>query len=297
MSAVVLWTANDARVVAVAPSRRISGCAQWWPVRTQTPSRPRISPTSCGCAPSSANDTSAPRSEAFDRAVERRAPGTSASRASASATSACSCARICSIPISAIQSTADPKPDRLGDLRRAGLELPRQVGPRRLGVADHLDHVAAADERRHLARAAPAARAGRRSRSDRTPCGPSRRRSRRRSPAGRPAAAGPPASRRSPPPRRPRGRARVISATGLIVPSTFETWTTASSFGPRDEQPLERLEVELAVVEHRHVSELRPAVGTQQLPGDDVRVVLHLGQHHEVAGAARSGGPTCRRRG
>ena len=36
-------------VVAATPRRRISGCAQWWPARTQTPSRPRISATSCGC--------------------------------------------------------------------------------------------------------------------------------------------------------------------------------------------------------------------------------------------------------
>ena len=46
------------------PRRFISGCAQWWPARTQTPSRPRISATSCGWTPSSANETSAPRRSA-----------------------------------------------------------------------------------------------------------------------------------------------------------------------------------------------------------------------------------------
>ena len=50
---------------------------------------------------------------------------------------------------------ADPvdrsaEPDRLGDLRGPGLELPRQVGPRRLVRRDGADHVPAADERRHL---------------------------------------------------------------------------------------------------------------------------------------------------
>ena len=36
------------------PRRRISGWAQWWPARTQTPAEPRISATSCGWTPSSA---------------------------------------------------------------------------------------------------------------------------------------------------------------------------------------------------------------------------------------------------
>ena len=49
------------------------------------------------------------------------------------------------------------------------------------------------------------------------------------------------------------------------------------------QQPFERLGVELAVVDDRHVGELGSAVGAQQLPGDDVGVVLHLGQHHQIA--------------
>ena len=51
----------------------MSGCAQWWPARTQTPSRPRISATSCGWTPSSANETSAPRALGVGRAVDRQA--------------------------------------------------------------------------------------------------------------------------------------------------------------------------------------------------------------------------------
>ena len=51
----------------------------------------------------------------------------------------------------------DAEPDRLGDLGRAGLELPGQVGPGRLGLTDGADHVAAADERGHpLEQLAPA---------------------------------------------------------------------------------------------------------------------------------------------
>jgi hypothetical protein len=37
-----------------------------------------------------------------------------------------------------------------GDLRRAGLKLPRQVCPRRFVGSNGADHVAAAYERRHL---------------------------------------------------------------------------------------------------------------------------------------------------
>src|SRR5215204_1363389 len=58
----VVWTAKLAREVAATPRRRISGCAQWWPARMQTPSRPRISETSCGCAPSMLNASAPPRS-------------------------------------------------------------------------------------------------------------------------------------------------------------------------------------------------------------------------------------------
>jgi hypothetical protein len=50
---------------------------------------------------------------------------------------------------------ADPidrraKPDRLGDLRGPGFELPGQVGPRRFVGGNGPNHVTAPDERRHL---------------------------------------------------------------------------------------------------------------------------------------------------
>jgi hypothetical protein len=49
------------------------------------------------------------------------------------------------------------------------------------------------------------------------------------------------------------------------------------------EQPLHGIEVELAVLEHRHVRKLGLAVLAEQLPRDDVRVMLHLGEHDEIA--------------
>ena len=56
---------------------------------------------------------------------------------------------------------------------------------------------------------------------------------------------------------------------------------TASELGPARERGVERVEVEQPVVGDRHPGQL----AAQQLPRDDVRVVLHLGEHHEVAGA------------
>ena len=43
-----LWAQIEARAVAGTPKRSISGWAQWWPVRTATPSWSRIVPTSWG---------------------------------------------------------------------------------------------------------------------------------------------------------------------------------------------------------------------------------------------------------
>ena len=61
-SALVLYIANDARHVAVTPSRSISGWAQWWPARTATPERSMMVEMSCGCRPSMLNETIAPLS-------------------------------------------------------------------------------------------------------------------------------------------------------------------------------------------------------------------------------------------
>ena len=70
-----------ARAVAATPSRSISGWAQWWPARTATPWRSRISDTSWACTPSSSKETGPTRSDPGDGPKTRR-PGTSATRAS-----------------------------------------------------------------------------------------------------------------------------------------------------------------------------------------------------------------------
>ena len=105
---------------------------------------------SCGCAPSSANETSAPRSAAAGGPCTTR-PGTSdARRSSASPVTASSWARTCSIPSARSQSTAAPSP-----IASAIWEVPasnfhgRSVHVDSL-AADRADHVTTADERRHL---------------------------------------------------------------------------------------------------------------------------------------------------
>ena len=147
------------------------------------------------------------------------------------------------------------EPDRLGDLGGAGLELAGQLGPGRARLEHLPDHVPAADERRHLLQqlAPPVqhADAGR----ARRPCGRSTRRSRRRSPAGRRGSAAPPGCRRSRPSAPAAWARRVISATGLIVPSTFETCATQTSLGLALEQPVVGVEVERAILQHRDVLE------------------------------------------
>src|SRR4051812_43689819 len=105
----VLCTANDARLVAPTPKRFMSGCAQWWPARMQTPCAPRISATSCGCTPSTVNETSAPRSAASS-GPWIATPGTAVRRSIAYAARSCSCSRTASIPIDDRKSTAAPRP-------------------------------------------------------------------------------------------------------------------------------------------------------------------------------------------
>ena len=105
--------------------------------------RPRISPTSCGWAPSSANETSAPRSAGV-RAVDRQ-PGHLGERVE----------RVRGDRLLVGADRLDPErvepvdggaePDRLGDLRGARLELPRQVRPTSTRSKSTVrDHVAAA---------------------------------------------------------------------------------------------------------------------------------------------------------
>ena len=75
-------------------------------------------------------------------------------------------------------------------------------------------------------------------------------------------------------------------STGLIVPSVFETRLFATTLTlPRDGDLVERVELQLAEVVDRDVRELGAGLLGDELPRDEVRVVLELGDHDDVAGA------------
>ena len=63
------------------------------------------------------------------------------------------------------------------------------------------------------------------------------------------------------------------------------------------ERGLELVEQQLAVVVDPDPVDLGADALGQLLPGNDVGVVLHLGQHDPVAGADVGGAPGCGRRG
>jgi hypothetical protein len=51
------------------------------------------------------------------------------------------------------------------------------------------------------------------------------------------------------------------------------------------QEHVQRLEIERTILLDGHVLQLGLAVLAEDLPGDDVGVVLHLGQHHQIPGA------------
>lgn len=174
--------------------------------------------------------------------------------------------------------------DRLGDLGRAGLELPREIGPRGRVRANGADHVTATDERRHLLeqRAAPV--------EDTDAGRPVRLMARPRVEVGidHPQVDGNLGNRLGPvdEDRRAGGvraahdvRHRIDGADDVRDVNECEEFRLAC------EEAIECVEIELSVVPHGYVGELGAAVGGEQLPGNDVRVVLHLGQDDEVTGA------------
>ena len=149
MSAGVLWTANDARVVALVPEpahQRLGAVmagAHADPLAAED-----LADVVRVCALELERDQGAAVG-GVGRAMNREAgdlaqPGE----------------RLADEPELVLADPLDPErgdpvdrgaeADRLGDLRGARLELPRQVGPGRLVGRDGPDHVAAADERRHL---------------------------------------------------------------------------------------------------------------------------------------------------
>ena len=85
--------------------------------------------------------------------------------------------------------------------------------------------------------------------------------------------------------RRPRAPAGIISATGLIVPSTFETWANATTRRARREQPVEARRCRGARRRATGTAtQARAPVAAGHLPRDQVRVMLHLGDEDLVAG-------------
>ena len=67
------------------------------------------------------------------------------------------------------------------------------------------------------------------------------------------------------------------------MPSVFETWVNATSFGLEPQEDLEDVEAEDAVVGDRDELEVAVALLDEELPRDEVGVVLHLGQDDRVA--------------
>ena len=80
-------------------------------------------------------------------------------------------------------------------------------------------------------------------------------------------------------------------ATGVIVPSTLLIAVNANALAPC-EQLVEVGEVELAVGGERHPPQLDAELGGEHVPRHDVGVVLHVREHHDVAGVQV--GPTPR---
>ena len=68
-----------------------------------------------------------------------------------------------------------------------------------------------------------------------------------------------------------------------MVPSEFETWTTATILVRSVRRLVEQIHPQLARVGDRNHLELRALLLADELPRDDVRVVLHLGDEHFVA--------------
>ncbi len=171
-----------ARAVAPTPRQRISGCAQWWPARMQTPSRPSSSATSWGWMPSIVNEASAAARVGRRRGPTTRSPATSARPLEQRARSAPARARArapCRAPRGSRPRRRGRPPRRSSGCRPRTSTAARSRS--RCCDVDGGDHVAAGRGTAASARAARGGRAARRCRSGRAPCGRSRRRSRRRS--------------------------------------------------------------------------------------------------------------------
>ena len=230
---------------------------------SQTASRSQISAMSCGWMPSSAKRDDAAAVVGVGRPEDRSGRRPPRSRSSAYAVSSRSWARTASMPsvVEVVDRRAEARPPRRSPAcrpRTSPAAAPRSSArPRPRVIID-----AAAEEGRHLLEQLAArpqhADPGR---AEHLVAGEARRSRRRVVGHVDAASAGTAWAPSTAPARRRRARAAAISATGLIVPSTFETWATATSFTPpaRDEL-VELVEVEPAlVVDRRRTRAARPA--------------------------------------
>ena len=90
---------------------------------------------------------------------------------------------------------------------------------------------------------------------------------------------------------------RSSRATGLIVPSAFETWLERDDLRARRQQPRERVEIDLAALVDRHDPQPRAGLLAQHLPRHDVGVVLEPGDEDLVARRSASAARSSARRG
>ena len=176
-----------------------------------------------------------------------------------------------------------PEADGLGDRRRAGLEPPGDVVRGEPVLADVEDHLAATEERRkfrqqllpspqhadsggpeHLVRAEG---------EEVDPEGDDvgRQVGHRLGGVGHHHRAG------------ARGPASAMSRIGLSVPSTLDMQVTPTSLAPSTRRP-RSVEDEPAVVVDGYPANGQAALLGQHVPGDDVGVVLHFGEHDDIAG-------------
>jgi hypothetical protein len=180
---------------------------------------------------------------------------------------------------------------RLGDRRRARLELPRQLVEARGVEVDRADHVAAGQERRHRLQdlAAPvehteAGRAVGLVRGPHVEVGADRAHVDRELRHGLRAVD-------------QRGRAGPAGAASDLGHGVDRAQDVGHVDGPDEphaavgQAGVELVERELPVVVDLQVADLRADLLAQELPGHDVGVVLHLGEHDRVARADVAAAP------
>ena len=249
------------------------------------PSSSRIVPRSCGCTPSTTNDTRL----AFSRAVPMMREAANLAQDARARDRAARARGRARRRDRANRGSRPPRRDRSrsGDVRRAGLELVGQGVVGRLLEADREDHVAAALPRRHpleqrLA-AVEHADAGRREQL--VPGEGVEIAS--RAPARRRPCAAPPGRRRAESRCRAPAPLAISRSTGSTVPRAFETCAHARIRVRAFISASTASACDFAARVDRRDDELRAGLLRSHLPRHDVRVMLEVGDQDLVAGDAR----------